>query len=298
LTRVAKYTTALLLVLLTSMFLTLALNQNLTGAYAQDEETIPPPAFPSFPPPENHGGVVVATSVGGTTDPVPGAYSFLNGTSFTIKATPYTGFRFLYWVISGQYMPGHNVPPTYVPPDVDPADYVYPFPSVSQVTYDSLVISENPLNVIHGYGYTFQYQAVFIPISSPSTTSGGIVAVLESVGGTSSPKPGTYIYSSDQIVELTATASSGFEFKYWVISGGPLPGHGNLENGTTTDNPLLTHAVSSETYNYQPVFTATGSTTPSGGIPNEYFYAAIIILAIVAVIAIAAALMYKKQVKK
>jgi hypothetical protein len=76
-----------------------------------------------------------------------------------------------------------------------------------------------------------------------------------------------------------------------------LPGHSDIENGVVTSNPLTTHSVAGEEYNYQPVFAPQGTTT-TGGMPVEYLYAAIAILVIVAVIAIAAALMYRSRSKK
>jgi hypothetical protein len=163
--------------------------------------------------------------------------------------------------------------------------------------YDSLITSQNPLDVVHGYGYTFQYQAVFVRTEPVTAPSAGSVVVVDSVGGSTDPQPGTYTYSTDAIVMLTATADDGFEFDHWVISGGPLPGHGTIENSVISDNPLETHAVSGYSYNYQPVFTPVGTETQTLGIP-AYIYAVIIILVIIAVIGIAAALMYRSRGKK
>ncbi len=50
------------------------------------------------------------------------------------------------------------------------------------------------------------------------------------------------------------------------------------------------------TYSYQPVFKPTATAAPSADVPSEYLYAIIIvILAIVAVIAIEVALMYRSR---
>ena len=164
----------------------------------------------------------------------------------------------------------------------------------TQANWDNLVISQNPLDVIHGYGYVYQYQAVFLPTGTPTSPVAGTLIVKSAVGGSTNPRSGTYFYAIDATVTLTATADEGYVFQYWVISGGPLPGHGTIQNSQLTDNPLTTHSVKENTYEYQPVFalhTATGT-------PVEYFYAAIVILAIIAVIGIAAALMYRSRGKK
>ena len=288
--KLLKVSTVFLLLLLSSTaFLLMTPTIN-----AQDDQGPPVPNFPPAPS-EDVAKVVVLASVGGTTDPPYGEYTYPNNTKFEILATPNAGFRFSHWVISGDYLPGHNLPQIIVP-DPLPEDWVPPLPTPSEIQQDSLVSSQNPLNVIHGYGYTYQYQPIFVPTSTPGSTVTGTVVVMAGVGGSVNPGAGAHTYANDQIVTLTATADSGFEFDHWVISGGPMPGHGDLENGMSTDNPLTTHAVQGETYNYQPVFSPTG-TTSGGGIPAEYFYAVIIILVIIAVIGIGAALMYRGKSK-
>jgi hypothetical protein len=263
---------------------------------AQDEEIVPPP-IPDFPSliPQDVAKVVIIASVGGTTSPTYGEYTYPNNTKFEIKATPNSGYRFSHWVISGSYLPGHNLPPILVPVEI-PEDWVPKFPNPSDIEKDSLVTSQNPLNVICGYGYTYQYQPVFVPTSITPTPIAGTVVVLEAVGGSVSPGAGTYTYVTDAIVTLTATAASGFNFDHWIVSGGPLPGHGDIENGIVTDNPLTTHAVEGETYNYQPVFSPAGTTT-GGGIPEVYLYAIIVVLVILAAIGIGGMIMYRGKSK-
>jgi hypothetical protein len=287
--KIAKYSAALLLVLLASMILLPTLNLT----FAQDEEE---PLFPGFPVIPDQAQVIIATTVGGTTTPAPGAYVYPNQTKFEIKAIPDEGYRFAYWSISGEYLPGHNMPQVFIP--VGDEEFI---PSLQQqainVQYDSLITTQNPLDVVHGYGYTFLYQAIFVAVTPVTAPVSGGVVVLEAVGGTSSPQPGMYSYATDAVVTLTATPSEGFEFKYWVISGGPLPGHSDVEDGVVTENPLTTHAVSGESYNYQPVFTAVGAGPATTGIPVEYLVA-IVVLVIIAVIGLGLALMYRGKAKK
>ena len=290
--KLLECTTAFLLILLASTALLLVITPTIN---AQDEEEQPPPLFPGFPPLPTQAQVIIAATVGGTTTPAPGAYVYPNQTKFEIKAIPNEGYRFAYWSISGEYLPGHNMPQVFIP--VGEEEFI---PSLQQqaiaVRYDSLITTQNPLDVVHGYGYTFLYQAIFVAVSPVTAPSGGGVVVLQAVGGTTDPQPGLYTYATDAVVTLTATASADFEFKYWVISGGPLPGHGNIEDGIVTENPLTTHAVSGEAYNYQPVFAPVGTTT-GGGIPVEYLVA-IVVLVIIAVIGLGLALMYRGKSKK
>ncbi len=280
-----KYATTFLLFLLAStVFMTLV--------YAQDQPPQDqfPPQLPLPGPGAPQAYVIVAPAVGGTTDPAPGSYTYQNNTKFTITATPYSGYRFAYWVISGQYLPGHNLPPAILP-DPLPEDWVPTFPSPSTAGWDSLITSQNPLSVICGYGYTYQYQPVFVPTSAPTAQNNTVVIMLEAAGGTTDPSPGTYYHSAGEKLTIKATANEDYIFAYWVAKG-PV-------NAIIVDNPADVSCQENETYTYQPVFFPHGAQAePLGGTPVVYFYAAIVILAIIAVIAIAAALMYRSRLPK
>jgi hypothetical protein len=54
---------------------------------------------------------------------------------------------------------------------------------------------------------------VFEPVSStPPTSNNAVVIVLSATGGTTDPSPGTYTYTPDETIKLTATPDSGFDF--------------------------------------------------------------------------------------
>lgn len=89
--------------------------------------------------------VVVLVSGGGTTTPVPGRYALANAASLMLTATPNSGWQFSYWTISGSTTDHGGAPVNLTPAD-------------------------NPYNVNHGYGYTYNYQAVFTPIGSTVPT--------------------------------------------------------------------------------------------------------------------------------
>ena len=233
--------------------------------------------------------VITSTSdsVGGTTSPVPGTYTYDQDSIIRIEAKPNEGYVFLHWVIIGGYTPGHNEPPLIVPNDevIQPPSRP---PTLS--TYDSLIVEQNPLFVECGFGYTYEYQAVFVSVAPERDEA--VVVVKESVGGTVDPGAGTYTFGDGSSVVLTATPSSGYEFMAWLASGSGLVGHEEL---LIMDNPLDVMCGLGYTYEYLPIFTETGTSTDSDGVPDEYFYAAIIILAIIAVVAISAALMYRNK---
>jgi hypothetical protein len=293
LTKVVKYATLSLLILLASAML-------LLSAYAQEGEEIPPEQYPQVPnpyippspppAPQEVAIVVVSASVGGTTDPEPGAYRYGYGQTITLTATASSGFKFLYWTIHGSYTPGHNVPPINYPENAaaDP-EWVPAFPSPSEVAQDSLIISTNPLTIICGYGYTYVYEPVFVPTTAPPSTSDAIVVVLESVGGTTDPAPGTYRYINGSTISLKATANSGYDFVYWVAID--QQGH----SSTITDNPTNIICGYGYTFKYQAMFQPAGAGPPVSAEVPMYIWAIIVVLAIVAVVAIAAALMRGKK---
>jgi hypothetical protein len=264
-------------------------------ASAQDEITdqfpqVPNPNVTPTPPATAETAiVVVAASVGGTTTPATGTYTYNYGDTINLQATPNSGYKFAYWTISGSFTPGHNVPPINYPEQaINDPEFVPTFPSPSQAAENSLVTSTNPLNVICGYGYTFVYQPVFAPSNvtvtpttnnpPPANSSVAIVNVINGVGGTTNPGPGTYTYENGKTISLQATADSGNSFAYWVVTG--QDGH----PVTVTDNPTNIDCGYGYTYSYQPMFAATDtSSTNDQGIPNTYLYVIIVVLVIIAI---------------
>jgi len=234
--------------------------------------------------------VITAATEGGTTSPVPGTYTYDRNDIIKIEAIPDSGYMFLHWVITGGYTPGHNEPPLIIPdPDVPQPP---PRPPTSG-TYDSLVVLQNPLYVECGFGYTYEYMAVFIT-ETPETDL-ATVRIVAGVGGTTNPVPGTYTFVEGSDLVVTATPDTGYQFMAWLASGEGVPGHEEL---LIMDNPLDIMCGVGYQYSYLPIFTESGTDVPEdGGIPDMYYIVGIVILAIVAIIAIAAALMYRGKAK-
>ena len=226
--------------------------------------------------------VQILSSTGGTTNPAPGTYTYPEGETITLIATPNQGYTFQYWVISGTYLPTHE------PQEILPnSEITQPpvFPDYSGI--NSLVIESNRLDVTCGFGYTFTYQPVFTPTDMDSQETDATVIVADSVGGTTDPEPGTYIYPEGETITLVATANQGFEFEYWLISGTYLPTHNPpviLPNEDIAQPPVFPDytginslVIESNrldvtcgygyTFTYQPVFSLIdgGTDDPNGG---------------------------------
>jgi hypothetical protein len=290
LSKLAKYSAICLLVMLASTIL-------LAAANAQDETgSVPNPWFPPSPPPtgQEKARVVVIATMGGTVDPAPGTYTYNYADTITLTATPDSGYTFLYWAISEVYNVDNNQPPITYPQGISPDDpnYMPDFPSSSAVAQNNLVTSTNPLAVICGYGYTFQYEAVFAPTETSSSGNNAVVVLVDSVGGSTDPGPGTYMYADGTTINLKATPDDGYEFVQWVAVG--ADGH----PATFTENPTAITCGYGYTYRYQAMFAPTGSTTTTTeGIPATYFYVIVIVLVIIAIIGLGAALMYRGKSK-
>jgi hypothetical protein len=123
--------------------------------------------------------------------------------------------------------------------------------------------------------------------SVQAQTDQATVVVAPSMNGTTNPAPGTYNYSNNTDIVLTATPDTGYAFHFWIISGGYTPGHtgtsysyifdpetgqliAQIPHPDTSGIDSLVYAESTlnikcgfgYTYTYQAVFTpTTGSTT-------------------------------------
>ncbi len=117
-----------------------------------------------------------------------------------------------------------------------------------------------------------------------------IVIIAPSQGGTTDPAPGTYTYANGTEITLTATASPGFTFQYWVASGGFTPGHtegqvpgvidpetgepvgpipprpsiSGIDSLVFTTNPATIECGFGYTYTYQAVFATEGGEPVTG----------------------------------
>jgi hypothetical protein len=235
--------------------------------------------------------VVVLPTSGGTTNPAPGTYVYGKNTNIVLSATASSGYKFAYWIAAGTVTPGHTTSQgsSIVDPETGQVIAQFPRPSTGQI--DSLVFTANPTNITCGYGYTYQYQAVFTLINEPSPSPGSmdaVVIVMPTTGGTVNPSAGRYTYSNSSIISLSATPNSGFVFKYWLVSGDNTPGHGaggfssiadpdtgqiiaqfprldasGIDTLTFTNNNLRITCGYGYTYTYTAIFEQAPAPTPT-----------------------------------
>ncbi|MGD0029623.1 MAG: PKD domain-containing protein [Candidatus Bathyarchaeia archaeon] len=115
----------------------------------------------------------------------------------------------------------------------------------------------NPYSVTMNQNHTLK--AVFIPLYALTITT--------TTGGTTTPTPGTYIYPNGTLVNVTATANSGYAFGHWELDSVNV-GAANPYQVTMNQNHTL-KAVFLPLYNLTIVTTGGGSTTPA---PGTYTY--------------------------
>ncbi len=86
------------------------------------------------------------------------------------------------------------------------------------------------------------------------------VTVLDSVGGSTDPGPGTYNYNNGQQVILTATPDQNLVFVTWLISS-------DTSNNSVTDNPYTLAVTGGTTYTISAVFAQLEPNVPA--FPNQ-----------------------------
>jgi hypothetical protein len=112
--------------------------------------------------------------------------------------------------------------------------------------------------------------AIVAPMIAVNAQGQGTFVILDAVGGTTDPAPGSHSYDDGQNVEITATASDAYVFQYWIVDS-------DSGSSQVTDNPLTLPAVADVTYNIQPVFDPIQA-PPSKTLPTDLGSAAIVVI--------------------
>jgi predicted secreted protein len=178
--------------------------------------------------------LTIAATAGGTTNPTPGTYITTIGTVVTVNATPYANYLFDHWTLETNGI------------------------FVNSTT--------NPIPVTMNANHSLQ--AFFTPSYTLTITT------QPPIGGTTSPLPGTYINSSGTVVNVTASANTGYYLYYWKLDG----------NNNGTQNPIsitmnMNHTLIAvfvlRTYTLTVNANAGGTTSPSGT-GNTYSYGTVV----------------------
>jgi hypothetical protein len=167
------------------------------------------PTSPSPTPGPTEATVIVMPTVGGSVTPAAGMYTYANGTVIRISATPDAGYKFSYWLVTGNTIPGHTTQISTIVDDNGNVIGQIPRPSTSGI--DSLTFTANPASITCGYGYTYTYTAIFekLASASPSPTATPVATstpVVTTAPPTASPSP-----------TPTPTTAGGTDWTTWII---------------------------------------------------------------------------------
>jgi hypothetical protein len=94
--------------------------------------------------------------------------------------------------------------------------------------------------------------------------------ITATVGGTTDPVPGSYVYINSSYATVTALPSANYMFDHWVLDGSPA-GSANPINLLMTQNHTLEAVFAQITYQLTIETTTGGTTTPA---PGTYIYVA------------------------
>jgi len=161
---------------------------------------IAPPTPPAPPPTPKHT-LTIKTTTGGTTEPTPGSYTYNEGTQVKVTAKPDSGYAFDYWLVDGSKSTDN------------PVTITMNSNKTVEAHFKSAPPPPPPSGPPLGTKYTLFLSAGLLQ------PDGSILFTLYGVqqGGTTDPPPGTYYYSTEKEVTLTAKPFEGNRFSHWWI---------------------------------------------------------------------------------
>jgi PKD repeat protein len=252
--------------------------------------------------------LTITTTTGGTTSPVPGAYTYDAGSSVPVQALPSANYLFAHWELDGSHVGTDN--PTTAQMDDDhtlhavfslinytltitttaggttdpaPSAYVYASGSSAVVTatpdinykfihweIDGSNITDNPVTVLMDKNYTLH--AVFQLLTYR-------LWILSSTDGTTDPVSGTHIYVNGTLASVTAIPHIHYLFDYWELDGNNASS-ANTINVLMTDDHTLQPFFKLRNYTLTITATAGGTTDPT---PGTYVYPAGTIVEVTAI---------------
>lgn len=207
---------------------------------------------PEAPPPPVKYNLAISTTAGGTTNPAPGSYTYDEGATVTVKATPETGYRFGNWEVNGGISAVRTpeitltmdrdytlvavfseAPPLKLTISATTGGTTTPTPGAYEYKLGTVAtVSANPSD-----GYRFlKWQldetdagtnlsinitmdrdhaltAFFEAIPSYTLT------ILTTAGGTTEPSPGSHTYLTGTVVTATARPETNYRLSRWELDG-------------------------------------------------------------------------------
>jgi uncharacterized repeat protein (TIGR02543 family) len=196
--------------------------------------------------------MVADPATGGTTDPAPGGYVYVEGTVIDITATPNAGYQFDNWTgdvadpdaasttvtmdgdktVTAHFSPiptDHTLTMAADPTeggttDPIPGDHVYAEGTVVDITatpnagyqFDNWTGDVADPNAVSTTVTVDGDKAVIAHFSPVPTEYTLAMAADPTAGGTTDPTPGDHVYAEGTVVAITATPNAGYEFDGWT----------------------------------------------------------------------------------
>ena len=132
------------------------------------------------PSPTINHSLTILTSGAGTTDPAPGVYSYMEGSTAAVRAIPDEGYKFDHW------------------------------------NFDSTVNATNPIDILMDIDHSLN--AVFVTISPPPPGRHNLI-IATTAGGTTDPAPGAYEHDEGSTATVAALPAEGYRFDHWELNG-------------------------------------------------------------------------------
>jgi uncharacterized repeat protein (TIGR02543 family)/uncharacterized delta-60 repeat protein len=183
--------------------------------------------------------LTITTGSGGTTDPVPGTYTYDSGTQVSIVAVPESGYRFSGWSgdASGTTNPitvtmdgNKSISASFIKQytltiaagtggTTDPIPGTYTYDTGTQVSVKATADTNYRFDKWTGDATGTTNPITITMDGNKSITANFIhqykLTIATGSGGTTDPAPGTYTYDSSVQVSVKAMPNSGYQFSGW-----------------------------------------------------------------------------------
>jgi hypothetical protein len=255
-----------------------------------------PPASPPISKPTSPltYTLTIIETTGGTTDPVPGSYTYSNGSIVTVDAVAFTGYVFDYWNLDGSEVVGspsinvtmnanHTLRAVFAlvthtltistttggTTSPAPGDHIYAYGMEVQVNatantgyvFDHWELDSSDVGSAVHYVVTMNTDHTLHAVFKPLYT----LTITTTAGGTTDPEPGNHQFLEGTVVNVTAIPETNFILDYWELDG--------VNQGASNPIGVTMNANHTLLAVFQPLYTLTitcttgGTTDPS---PNTY----------------------------
>jgi hypothetical protein len=129
----------------------------------------------------------ITQATGGSTSPTNGTYNYTYGSTAEVTATPADSNTFTHWLLDGEIN------------STDP---------------------DFSIDMYANHTLTAVFSAIYVPPPPPPPPIISYqLTVNSATGGTTNLGVGGHIYNSGTLVTVTASASTGYQFSYWLLDG-------------------------------------------------------------------------------